>query len=176
MADSDLKTTRSPKLIDLSGQAFGRLQALSFYDTRKDRARWLCRCSCGTEVIIPTADLRSGHSQSCGCLRAELKSARLLIHGHAKRRRQTLEWQAYIRARARCRNSKNPSYCNYGGRGIQFRFSSYEEFFKELGYKPDSSYSLDRIDNNGHYEIGNVRWATRSQQNKNRRPSRKMEY
>jgi hypothetical protein len=82
----------------------------------------------------------------------------------------TVEYHAYIGARSRCRNPKNDSYDKYGGRGIEFRFSSFEQFFAELGPRPGPEYSVDRIDNEGHYEMGNVRWATLSEQNLNRRP------
>jgi hypothetical protein len=77
--------------------------------------------------------------------------------------------QTYNDARKRCENQNCPIYSYYGGRGIEFRFTSFEEFYEELGSKPDPTYSLDRIDNNGHYEVGNVRWASKSEQVANRR-------
>jgi hypothetical protein len=77
--------------------------------------------------------------------------------------------QTYNDARRRCKSERCPIYKYYGGRGVEFRFNSFEEFYAELGDKPDATYSLDRIDNNGHYEAGNVRWASKSDQVKNRR-------
>ena len=77
--------------------------------------------------------------------------------------------QTYNDARRRCESERCHIYKYYGGRGVQFRFDSFEEFYAELGDKPDPTYSLDRIDNNGHYEAGNVRWASKSDQVKNRR-------
>lgn len=77
--------------------------------------------------------------------------------------------QAYMAARRRCNDSNNSGYKWYGGRGIEFRFKSFVEFIDHIGRKPSKEYSLDRIDNNGHYEIGNVRWATIDLQLKNRR-------
>lgn len=71
-------------------------------------------------------------------------------------------------AKSRCRNQRLPSWPNYGGRGIEFRFNSFDEFYNHIGPRP-VGYTLDRIDNNGHYEIGNIRWATRSEQNLNKR-------
>ena len=86
------------------------------------------------------------------------------------------EYAAYHNAKARCRNPKVEFYPYYGGRGIEFRFNSFEEWFAELGPRPEgvdedgkALYSVDRIDPDGHYEVGNVRWATREQQRANRR-------
>jgi hypothetical protein len=75
---------------------------------------------------------------------------------------------AYISARRRCTCPKSKDYVDYGGRGIKFMFTTFEQFFAELGKRPNGK-SLDRINNDGNYEVGNVRWATKSQQRKNRR-------
>jgi hypothetical protein len=113
-----------------------------------------------------------------------------LRHGHtfwnhAKGRiDHTPEYGAYQDAKQRCTNPNIKSYENYGGRGIEFRFASFEEFLEALktpdnptGLRPVGElengralYSLDRIDNDGHYERGNIRWATKPQQQQNRRP------
>jgi hypothetical protein len=76
---------------------------------------------------------------------------------------------AYWSARSRCNNPSNKDYRYYGGRGIKFLFPSFKHFFAELGPKPTPDRELDRIENDGHYEPGNVRWATHSQQMKNKR-------
>lgn len=80
----------------------------------------------------------------------------------------TPERRAFNSARTRCNNPNTAVYSYYGGRGIEFRFTSFDEFFKELGNRPSDSHSLDRIDNDGHYEKGNVRWATKKEQIGNR--------
>jgi hypothetical protein len=80
------------------------------------------------------------------------------------------EYTAYYSAKGRCNNVKDESYPDYGGRGIKFNFVSFEEFLRELGLRPSSNHSLDRINNDGNYEIGNVRWATAKEQLYNRRP------
>lgn len=76
-------------------------------------------------------------------------------------------YNSYMMAKDRCRNHKSKKYKDYGGRGIEFRFNSFAEFFAHLGQKPTPLHSLDRIDNEGHYEMGNVRWATKSEQMSN---------
>ena len=116
-----------------------------------------CECGCGDLVISndksrrPIRFIRGHH-------RARLK------HGGSK----LPEYAVYSTAKARCRNPNGKYYKDYGGRGIEFRFTSFEEFYAELGPRPEGM-TLDRKDNNGHYEPGNVRWATYTQQVLNRR-------
>jgi hypothetical protein len=74
---------------------------------------------------------------------------------------------SYLAAKYRCTNPNADNYARYGGRGIQFRFESFEQFYQELGDRP-AGMTLDRIKTDGHYEVGNVRWATKRTQNNNR--------
>jgi hypothetical protein len=84
--------------------------------------------------------------------------------------RRTVEYKTWIGMRQRCRNPRNKNFRNYGGHGIKVCFKSFEEFYTEVGPKPSPDHSIDRFpDNNGHYEKGNIRWATWSQQNANKR-------
>ena len=85
---------------------------------------------------------------------------------------KTPEYVAYRDAIQRCRSPRRRDYARYGGRGIEFHFDSFEQFYAELGPRP-AGMSLDRINNNGHYEPSNVRWATPSQQRANQRPAKK---
>lgn len=80
----------------------------------------------------------------------------------------TPEYRAFLSAKKRCQDEKHISYPRYGGRGIEFRLTSLQELIDHLGLRPSDGYSLDRINNNGHYEIGNIRWATREEQSANR--------
>jgi hypothetical protein len=97
--------------------------------------------------------------------RAKISAALLGNHnapGNSLGMRGSSEYHAYIDAKQRCTNPKNESYRNYGGRGIQFLFTSFAQFIKYIGPKPTPQHSLDRFPNNdGHYEPGNVRWAQR---------------
>jgi len=154
--------------IDLTGQTFGRWTVLEF----KGQAKWLCRCSCGTEKVVGGSSLRRGNSTSCGCFQREDVSRRTRTHGHKAGGKYTPEYIAWANIIARCENPKHKAYPNYGGRGIticgRWR-ESFESFLADVGPRPSDDNSLDRIDNDGHYEPGNVRWATISEQAKNRR-------
>ncbi len=77
---------------------------------------------------------------------------------------------AFFNAKNRCECKKASYYKDYGGRGIKFKFRSFEQWFEELGPRPSPSYSVHRIDNDGHYAPGNIRWATRKEQRENSRP------
>ncbi len=141
--------------------------------SRDHKALWRCRCDCGTETVVRSTQLTQGKTRSCGCLlRRSRHKATNLQHGDARPGRQAPEYLAWIAMRVRCTNPKAQAWRRYGGRGIQVceRWMwSYEAFLADVGRRPSPKHSIDRIDNDGHYEPGNVRWATRSQQNANQR-------
>lgn len=134
------------------------------------RARWQCRCACGDTTIVSSWNLVSGRTQSCGCqIRQRLIEANTK-HGHATGAGWSKEFNAWVHMRQRCTNPRNKSFSDYGGRGIAVspRWESFEAFLADMGPAPHGA-MLDRIDNNKGYELGNCRWTTRIEQNRNRR-------
>lgn len=79
------------------------------------------------------------------------------------------ELAAFKNAKSRCIRASHPHYKNYGERGIKFLFKTYQDIIDAIGKRPSDSHSLDRINNNGHYTVKNIRWATSKQQAQNRR-------
>lgn len=150
---------------NLTGQRFGRLLVTGFTGRRRGQHYlWVCRCDCGTTVELERQRLVSGNTSSCGCLRHELRTT----HGMTK----TPEYRAWSNMRNRCNNRRSPAYPTYGGRGIvvDTRWNeSFDTFLADVGPRPGSGYSLDRIDPNRGYEPGNVRWAVREVQANNLR-------
>jgi hypothetical protein len=156
--------------INIANQRFGKLLVIrraSPHVKHGQSVEWFCVCDCGKLVRAKGSSLRRGVKKSCGCLRGA-NMRRHGLHGLA-------EYRRFIDARNRCTNPKNKAYKNYGGRGIKFLFESFEQFFAEIGPRPGLEYSLDRKENDGNYEPGNVRWATQSEQVNNRRPYRALQ-
>jgi len=149
--------------LDLTGQAFERLTVIEIVSRGHDTL-WRCRCECGQETTASTSDLRRGRRKSCGCLRLE----KAITHGQTRHGRKPREYAAWEQMFQRCENSRNDRYRHYGGRGIRVceQWRDYAAFFSDVGPCPDG-YSLDRINNDGNYEPGNVRWATWAEQRRN---------
>jgi hypothetical protein len=81
----------------------------------------------------------------------------------------TPEYRAYTHAKSRCTNPSDAAYSDYGGRGIEFQFRSFEEFFSTVGPRPSPRHKLDRRNNQDHYRPGNVRWLSPQESVQNRR-------
>jgi hypothetical protein len=133
--------------------------------------KYICRCDCGNKKEVCGNNLSSGKSKSCGCLRKEINTK----HGMG-RSPENVIWGNAIQ---RCTNPKNKHYKNYGGRGITVHpdflgENGFKNFFKEIGKRPNiKGIELDRRNNDGNYEPGNLRWATRSENNLNKRNSKR---
>lgn len=144
------------------GQKFGRLTITEILPN----ARCQCLCDCGNTTTICRYSLGSGLSKSCGCLRKEL----ITRHGDTRSYKQTTEYRIWACMISRCGNQNDKGWYRYGGRGItvceEWR-RDYSSFLADVGRRPTRAHSLDRINNDGNYEPGNVRWATRSQQRRN---------
>lgn len=183
---SDMVSAR--RTIDLSGQRFGRLVAVSRVSEKGNKSvKWLCRCDCGQTTQSSASNLRSGASQSRGCQRTET----LTKHGGARKAGSSSEYTAWGNMKERCYNESNKEFANYGDRGVYVCDGWRNDaaaFLCDMGPKPSRDHSVDRRDNNGSYTCGkcddciakgapmNCRWATRSEQMRNTRANVMLTY
>lgn len=158
------------KKVNMIGKTYGQLTVVSELPTRlKGGIAYRCRCSCGNwSPAVLGSNMRSGLTTTCGSYEHRKKHGLSDQKGNSHYRR----WEGI---RWRTTNKNAPCYKHYGGRGIKMHQPWYDSFvaFKDwlydnLGPCPDG-YSLDRIDNNGNYEPDNLRWASSSTQNRNKR-------
>ena len=160
------------------GKRYGRLVVVKFSHmctkpNGRRGSKFLCQCDCGKTVVTFIQYLRSGDTASCGCYRKEI----FTVHGMSQRRDAASgdpEYRTWYGMIQRCTNPKVNNYKNYGGRGIkvcdEWR-NSFQAFYDYIGPRPEPKhlYSIDRINNDGDYEPGNVRWATAKEQANNKR-------
>jgi hypothetical protein len=176
--------------MQLEGLRFGKLLVIgrdgshAFKSGKRARA-WKCLCDCGRECSAYTSQLTGSEKLSCGCR---------LKHGHcsgARENRRSVEYTTWVGMKARCEYSKGDCFASYGGRGIyvceRWR-GSFGAFLHDMGSRPSTTHSLDRINNDGSYTCGkcddcvakgataNCRWATRSEQSRNTSRSRMIEH
>lgn len=130
----------------------------------------ICECECGAIKEINHWYVKNGKTKSCGCMKRAMLRDRNLKHGYYG----TSEYVAWHGARSRCYVKSNNKYHQYGGRGIKMctRWDDFENFIADMGKKPSSAHSLDRINVNGDYCPENCRWATPEEQAQNKTTSR----
>lgn len=139
------------------------------------RPAYICRCECGKESAIDHYALLRNHSKSCGCYKRDNPGA--LTHGHCRNHRDSPEWKCWQGIVERCCNPNSRNHDRYGGRGIrmceQWR-QSFEQFLADMGPRPSPKHTIDRINNDGNYEPSNCRWATRTEQVRNRSITKRL--
>lgn len=174
-------------IINLVGQKFNRLTVISLSPTRNisGKIQWVCECECGNITDVDGHSLKSGNTKSCGCYNREKATDRLFKHGMSPNSKSSTgyspEYNAWVLIKQRCYNMNNPDFIHYGSRGISMHLTwinEFQIFFDYLEHLPETRIqfelrtgedaTLDRIDVNKNYEPGNLQWATRTDQSRNR--------
>lgn len=158
---------------DITGKAFGFLTAVRFAHSSKQGTFWLFDCQCGGRRTLPAKSVVSGNTTSCGCM----AHSGMLSHGGTVGEIRSPEYTCWVAMRRRCTYPRDKGYPLYGGRGVRVCdrwLKSFPNFLADMGPRPTLGHSLDRIDSDGDYEPGNVRWATPGEQARNRSVNRML--
>ena len=148
----------------VSGDRFGKLVVRQRVGVnREGRVQWECLCDCGKSATVAGTSLRLGLTRSCGCLRSAAKRT----HGLSK----TLAYASWMAMIHRCENPERTKFEFHGGRGITVcpSWHSFVVFYEDMGERPSTQHSLERMDNAKGYQPDNCVWATRKEQCRNTR-------
>ncbi len=163
------------KLVDLAGLRFGKLTVGPNHVRRGRQTFWPCICDCGNgQIEVWAASLRAGKTRSCGCLHKEA-AVRWTKHGQEGSKLYKT-WQGVKR---RCLNPNSNDFSRYGGRGIRIHDAWRDDFLAfsaGVGDPPSKRHSIDRIDNDGDYAPGNVRWSLPRDQANNTSATKRLEF
>lgn len=160
---------------EMIGRRFDRLVVLKREGVTANRlAAYVCQCDCGNTKVIDGGSLRLGRTRSCGCLVKEC-GPRVAIQNTTHGMRYTKTYKSWCNMIQRCANPNLPKYSIYGGRGITVceRWRTFENFFADMGSRPTGG-SIERMDTNGNYELGNCKWIPMAEQALNRRNNLKI--
>lgn len=145
-----------------------------------------CSCQCGQFTTLILSDLRNGHTKSCGCIHKETSTKKMKAIRHLGERNRLRhgaskdpEYYIWRSMKARCNNPKQIHYRSYGGRGIKVCDAwekSFDTFISDMGKRPTTKHQLDRIDNDGNYSKDNCKWSTPTEQQRNKRNNRIIEF
>ena len=168
---------------NVAGQKFDMLLAVEIIGKRGKANLWKCICDCGSETFAIVSQLTRGDRTSCGCKKKQKKSPRpdLILRNkqnakHAMSKSHT--YKSWKSMKSRCYDKNDKDYPRWGGRGITVCDSwknSFIEFYKDMGDRTNG-HTIDRIDNNGNYELKNCRWAVPKVQSNNTRKNYYIEY
>lgn len=162
------------KLIDLTGQKFGRLTVIERAENSQKHTAWLCECDCGQKRVVQSDHLKSGHTKSCGCYKADN------LNWKTHEKSNTRLYEIMHTAKSRCYREKDKDFKLYGGRGITVcdewlnDFQAFYDWAMQNGYA--DNLTLDRIDNDKGYSPDNCRWVNIKTQQNNRRNNHYITY
>lgn len=166
---ADVPPSYPMKTLDLIGQRFGSLVVAERAEMRGGESYWRCACDCGRSVVVRGRNLKSKNTGSCGCVQKKRSASASRVHSACIGRKTSPEYRSWQSMIARCENPNYHHFHRYGGRGIRVCASwrkSFPVFLADMGRRPSGT-TLDRIDNDGSYEPGNCRWASRLVQRHN---------